>query len=96
MNTVVNTVTSVLKPQKFLKTINTMHMNPISNLHYVFQKMENSKQPGDSDEETVKLKSEIEALQAVKAKLKGTIIVVHEHLVCNHHVEGLQVMPRML
>ena len=46
--------------------------------HYLFQKMENSKQPGDSDEETVKLKSEIEALQAVKAKLKGTIIVAHE------------------
>ena len=56
----------------------------ISNLHYVFQKMENSKQQrqskseGDSDEETVKLKSEIETLKALKSKLKGTIIVASE------------------
>ena len=46
--------------------------------------MENSKQQrqskseGDSDEETVKLKSEVEALEAVKAKLQGTIIVACE------------------
>ena len=46
--------------------------------------MENSKQQrqskseGDSDEETVKLKSEIETLKAVKAKLLGTIFVACE------------------
>ena len=34
-----------------------------------------SKSEGDSDEETVKLKSEIETLKAVKAKLQGTIFV---------------------
>ena len=37
-----------------------------------------SKSEGDSDEETVKLKSEIETLKAVKAKLQGTIIVACE------------------
>ena len=37
-----------------------------------------SKSEGDSDEETLKLKSEVEALKAVKAKLQGTIIVACE------------------
>ena len=37
-----------------------------------------SKSEGDSDEETLKLKSEVEALKAVKAKLQGTIIVASE------------------
>ena len=37
-----------------------------------------SKSEGDSDEETVKLKSEIETLKAVKSKLLGTIFVACE------------------